>query len=153
MKRAKVLINPRELRKSVHLGATLITSGPQHIPALPSTPSELVVEVKRITFHEQPDEQAAIVRQLLRLERNGKTAIIAMTKNAKVRECYDQSLLWWGWTLVARGDVFTVQMVVFPKPARTDLVGEVDQGSVYEVSTSKITPWDGKIHLDDRVAA
>ncbi len=152
-KKPVVGVNCREFAKVMQLGATIITGGPAYIDTLPPMPSELVLQVAPVTFECSEGERALLMRRLGDLERGNKSAVLAMTKSASARACYATSHLWWGWTLVARDEIYTIQLVVFPKPLRSDLLGEVDQGEVYEIKTEKLLPWDGQNHANRRAAA
>ncbi len=152
-KKPAVDVNYREFGKAMQLGATIITDGPVYIDTLPPAPSELVLQVTPVTFEDPACERALLMRRLNDLEYGKTSAVLAMTKNDAARQCYATSHLWWGWTLVARDEIYTIQLVVFPKPLVADLLGEVDQGEVYEIETKKLLPWDGKNHASRRVAA
>ena len=116
-------------------------------------PSELNLDVKRITFRGCSGEEALIKRRLRNMEDLGKIGVVVMSKDEKTREYLGGNSLWWGWTLVSRGDVYTIQMVVFLKPKKASFLGEADQGSLYELDMADVAPWDGQVHVNARTAA
>lgn len=148
-----VSVDQRELQKAIRLRASLVSSGSKRLRRLVPESPELVIDVKRITFYSHSSEEELIKRQLLKSERCGKIPVLVMDKDEGTRAYLEVSGLWWGWTLVSQGDVYTIQLVIFEKPAQADLLGEVDQGRIYEMAAGRLASWDGRSCAKGRIAA
>ncbi len=142
-----------QIAEALRLEAAIITAGPAYLAVPPDEPAELVIQVEPVVISGSECQLELFKRRLRAVELGSMSAVLMMTKNVAARELCATSHLWWGWTLVARDEIYTVQLVVFPKPFASDLLGKAERGEIYKVETAKLMPWDGQNHASQRAAA
>ena len=116
----------------------------------PMLPPGVEVCIERLTFEGDSETEFPLSVCVAELEAEGQTAVLV----DKIAESDESLLFWTGWTAKVRiGQVLAVQRVIFPKPSSDRLLGEVDQGTLYEVRNDHLSPINGTAYIRAAAAA
>ncbi|WKZ29170.1 MAG: hypothetical protein QY323_00405 [Patescibacteria group bacterium] len=143
-------ISGLQLRRIVRWGVSILTDGPNLLPR-PSTWKRVCVDLKPVTLTGDP----SFLRRLKQIEMvGGKNAVLVTAQDIAANSALARYLLCAGWTIIARGNgAYAVQKVIFRRPIKDDLVGEIDQHQIFQVPTSALAPWGGTLDPITRAAS